>query len=108
LACIAAHGQETQFLPEVDGYLKMNSNIRAYVQAKDDQEGGDPEQFTFGPSVQFYRKPLLRLKSITAFDLDDAKSRPVVIDSGYNLFVAQRGCFARLSVRRCEDVPESA
>ena len=74
--CIAAYGQDTQFLPEVDGYLKMNSSIRAYVQAKDDREGGDPEQFTFGPSIEFYRKPLLKLKNITLFDLNDAKSRP--------------------------------
>ena len=52
LVCVAAHAQDTQFLPQVDGYLKMNSSIRAYVQAKDDREGGDSEQFTFGPSFE--------------------------------------------------------
>jgi hypothetical protein len=88
LACIAAHAQDTQFLPEVDGYLKMNSSIRAYVQAKDDREGGDPEQFTFGPSIQFYRKPLLKLKTVTLFDLNDAKSRPLVFETGYRVITA--------------------
>jgi hypothetical protein len=88
LVCIAAYGQDTQFLPEVDWYLKVNSSIRAYVQAKDDREGGDPDQFTFGPSIRFYRKPLVKLKSITMFDLNDAKSRPLVIDSGYVLITA--------------------
>ena len=88
LVCIAAHAQNTQFLPEVDGYLKVNPSIRAYLQAKDDRAGGDPEQFTFGPSIQFYRKPLLKLKTVTVFDLDDAKSRPLVIESGYRVITA--------------------
>jgi hypothetical protein len=58
------------------------------LQAKDDREGGDPGQFTFGPSVQFYRKPLLKLKSVTLFDLDEAKSRPPMIESGYRVIAA--------------------
>jgi hypothetical protein len=66
----------------------MNSSIRAYVQAKDDREGGDPEQFTFGPSIEFYRKPLLKLKNITLFDLNNAKSRPLVLESGYRVITA--------------------
>jgi hypothetical protein len=89
LVCIAAHVQDTQFLAEVDGYLKMNSSIRAYVQAKDDREGGDPEQFTFGPSIQSYQNPSLKLKNIT-LDLNDAKSSPLMMESGYHLITAPR------------------
>jgi hypothetical protein len=74
--------QDTQFLPEIDAHLTLNSHMRAYLQAKDDREGGDPEQFTFGPSIQFYLKSLIKLKQVTVFDLDDAKSRPLVIESG--------------------------
>ena len=66
----------------------MNSIVRTYVQAKDDREGGDPEQFTFGPSIQLYRKPLVKLTSFTLFDLDDSKARPVVIESGYRVVTA--------------------
>lgn len=88
LACMAAHAQDTQFLPEVDGYLKLNPHFRAYLQAKDDRDGGDPQQFAFGPSVQFYLKPLVRLKSVTLFDLDDAKSRPLVVESGYRVITS--------------------
>lgn len=66
----------------------MNSSIRPYVQAKDDREGGDPVQFTFGPSIQFYRKPLVKLKNITLFDLNDEKSRPLVLESGYRVISA--------------------
>jgi hypothetical protein len=80
--------QDTQFLPEIDGHLTLNSSFRVYVQAKDDREGGDPQQFTFGPSAQFYRKPLVRLKHVSAFDLDNAKWRPLVLESGYRIITA--------------------
>jgi len=88
LGCLSAHGQDTQFLPEVDAHLTLSSRIRVYLQAKDDREGGDPQQFTFGPSIQFYLKPLIRLKGVTLFDLDDAKSRPLVLESGYRVITA--------------------
>lgn len=73
-ACSLAQAQDTQFLPEIDAHLRLNSRFRLYLQAKDDREGGDPMQFTFGPSLELYLKPLIRLKRVTFFDLDDAKS----------------------------------
>jgi hypothetical protein len=88
LISLRASAQETQFLPEFDAHLTLNSSLRTYLQAKDDREGGDPEQFTFGPSVQIYHKPWLKLKRVTAFDLDDVKSRPFVFESGYRLVTA--------------------
>jgi len=87
-ACLPVYAQDTQFLPEIDAHLTFNSYVRGYLQAKDDREGGDPTQFTFGPSVEFYLKPLIKLKSVTLFDLDDAKSRPLVLESGYRLITA--------------------
>jgi hypothetical protein len=83
-----ARGQDTQFLPEVDVNYRWNSYLRGYLQAKDDREGGDPTQFTFGPSLQFYLKPLVKLKHVTLFDLDDAKSRALVIETGYRIITA--------------------
>jgi hypothetical protein len=77
-----------QFLPEIDTYLKLNPNVRVYFQAKDDREGGDSLQATLGPSIQFYLKPLVRLKNITAFDLDDAKQRPLILEIGYRYITA--------------------
>lgn len=81
--CIPARAQETQFLPEVDAHLTLNSMFRAYLEAKDDRDGGDPTQFSFGPSLQIYRKPLIKLKKVTEFDLDDSKSRLLVLETGY-------------------------
>lgn len=91
LACFAglsSQAQEPQFLPEVDTFLTLNPHVRTYLQAKDDREGGDSTQFTFGPSVEFYLKPLLKLKDVTLFDLNDAESRPLVLESGYRIITA--------------------
>jgi hypothetical protein len=91
LSCLAGfsiRAQDTQFLPEIDAHLTLNSYLRSYLQAKDDREGGDPQQFTFGPSVQFYLKPLLKLQHVTFFDLDDAKARPLIFESGYRIITA--------------------
>jgi len=82
-ACLPVRAQDTQFIPEVDAYLKVNSAVRTYFQAKDDREGGDSTQLAIGPSIQFYLKPLIRLRHVTTFDLDDSKSRALVVEVGY-------------------------
>jgi hypothetical protein len=87
--CSSAYAQNstTEFLPEVDANFKLNSYVRFVFQAKDTREGSDPTQAEVGPSVEFYLKPLLRLKDVTRFDLDDAKSRPLVLAVGYRAVV---------------------
>src|SRR5271156_4700910 len=75
--------QTVNFVPETDFHLKLNSFMRVYLQAKDDRDAGASDQFSIGPSVQFYLRPLLKLKRITAFDLDDSKARPLVLEVGY-------------------------
>ena len=84
-ACCA---QDPKFLPEMDIHLKLNGSTRVLLQAKDDTEGGDPQQFTFGPSMQFYLAPLLKLKQITLFDLDDVKKRMLMVESGYRIITS--------------------
>src|SRR5580704_10249655 len=85
LSCLSARGQTstTEFLPEIDTYFKLNSNVRFVFQVKDTREGGDPTQVEVGPSVEFYLKPLLKLKDVTLFDLNDSKSRPLGLAVGY-------------------------
>jgi hypothetical protein len=86
LVCFAylpARAQNVQFLPEVDAHLKLNSAFRTYLEAKDDRDGGEPTQFAIGPSIQLYLKPLIKLKHVRAFDLDDSKSRALVLETGY-------------------------
>ncbi len=86
LSCTTAgaqSSQEAQFLPEIDAYLKLTPNIRVSAQAKDTRDGGDPTQVEIGPSMEFYVKPIIRLRDVTLFDLDDAKARPLVLTAGY-------------------------
>ena len=82
-----AQNSTTEFLPEIDANFKLNSSVRFIFQAKQTREGGDPTQAEVGPSVEFYLKPLIRLKDATRFDLDDAKSRPLVLAVGYRAVV---------------------
>jgi hypothetical protein len=84
LSCTVVAAQEAQFLPEADLYLKLKSNVRLRVQAKDTREGSDPKQATIGSDLELYVKPLVRLKKVTAFDLDDAKSRSLLVTAGYH------------------------
>jgi len=78
-----ASGQTFQFLPEVDLYTRIHPDIRFNFQAKETREAGDPTQVEIGPGFDFFLKPMVRLKNITAFDLDDAKSRPLQLSVGF-------------------------
>lgn len=75
--------QTSEFLPEVDTYFGLNSQVRIYFQAKETREGGDPIQAEVGPSIEFYVKPLIRLHDATEFDLDQGKKRVLVLAVGY-------------------------
>ena len=83
LICKPARAQTFQFLPEVEAYAKIQPNIRFNFQAKETREAGDPTQVEIGPGFDFLLKPLVRLKKITAFDLDDSKSRPLQFSIGF-------------------------
>src|ERR1700710_2698980 len=84
IGCCRVHAQQSaQFIPEVDLHVKMTSMMRLRLQTSRTIEGGDPTQFTVGPDLEIYLKPLVKLKQINAFDLDDTKSRPLVFSAGY-------------------------
>ena len=83
IAVIPAAAQDFEFFPEADAYVKLTSNLRARMQVKQDREAGAPTQAQIGPSLDFYVKPLIKLKEVTAFDLDDSKTRPLVLSVGY-------------------------
>ena len=83
LTCKAASAQSFQFLPEIDAYIKIQPDVRFNFQAKETREAGAPTQAEVGPGFDFFLKPLVRLKRITAFDLDEAKSRPLQLSVGF-------------------------
>jgi hypothetical protein len=80
---LRAGAQVDQLQPEIDAYYKITQAVRLNFQAKQTREGGDPTQAEIGPSIDFYLKPLHRLKRITVFDVDESKARPLVLSIGY-------------------------
>src|SRR5215831_9728019 len=87
-ACLRVRAQTVQFLPEIDAHLKLNSTFRVYLEAKDDRDGGESDQFAIGPSLQLDLKPLIKLKNVAAFDLDDVRTRFLVLETGYRYITA--------------------
>jgi hypothetical protein len=73
----------TAFLPEVESYFRLTTNMRLVFQAKGYMEDGDFTHAQIGPSLQFNLRPFKKLKQITVFDLDDMKCMPVVFTVGY-------------------------
>ena len=74
---------QSEFLPEVNVFGKLNSTVRVDFQAKQTREDGDPTQAEIGPSVDFLVKPLAQLRRLFDRDLDDAKSRALSLSVGY-------------------------
>lgn len=73
----------TAYFPEIDAYLQLNPNLQLNFQAKNELENGDLIRAQIGPSLQFYVKPLKKLKDVTIFDLDRARCMPLAISIGY-------------------------
>ena len=80
---LRACAQTSQFVPEVDAYYKITSPVRIWMQAKDTSEAGTPVTAEFGPSLDFYVNAPLKFADVTTFDLDDSKSRFLVLSVGY-------------------------
>lgn len=83
LGALPANAQTFQFLPEVETYFRVNSRVQFYFGTKETREGGDPTQAEFGPSVEFYLAPWLKLKNHTIFDLNEGKKRALVLSIAY-------------------------
>ncbi len=82
-ASVRAQTSITAFLPEIDTYFRLSSNVRLVFDAKGYLEDSDLNHGQIGPSLQFNRRPLEKLKRVTSFDLDDIKCMPVVFSVGY-------------------------
>ena len=91
LRCPAADAQTVQALPEIDTYVKLDPDVRFTLQVKQTREGGEPTQAEIGPSLDFYLKPLVKLRGVTQFDRDDSKSRLMVLTIGYRYLPQANG-----------------
>jgi len=84
LFCYAmAAAQDTQFLPELDTYVQLNTDMRVWLQMKGTREGGMPQQAEIGPSFDFFIKSLPQLIPNSIVDLDESESRFLILSMGY-------------------------
>ena len=88
---VAAQEQSAQAWPEVDTYVTLNSDVRVSFFAaatREDRQGTNAE---IGPNIDFYFKPLVKLTRITVFELDQSKSRLVMLRAGYRYMPSTNG-----------------
>lgn len=78
-----AQTSTTEFLPEIDVYVRLNSNVRFAFQAKETIAEGDLTRSDVGASIEAYLTPLEALRRVTVFDLDETKCVPVLFSVGY-------------------------
>jgi hypothetical protein len=83
--------QSAQSWPEVDTYLKLSSNVRVSFYAALTRENTTGSSAEIGPNIDFFLKPLVKLKRITAFQLDQSKDRPVMLRLGYRYMPSTDG-----------------
>jgi hypothetical protein len=83
LSAIASAQQSVEFLPEIDAYYHVDSHMRLSFQAKQTREDGDLTQAEVGPSIDFFLRPLFKLKKFPLYDLDEARSRTLALSFGY-------------------------
>jgi hypothetical protein len=83
--------QSFQSWPEVDAYLQFNSDVRGSFFAALTRENSAGSSGEIGPNIDFFFKPLVKLKRITLFELDQSKSRPVMFRLSYRYLPAVEG-----------------
>jgi hypothetical protein len=83
--------QTLQSWPEVDTYLSLNSNVRVSFYAALTRENAEGSSAEIGPNIDLFFKPLVKLKRITVFELDQSKSRPVMLRLSYRYLPAVAG-----------------
>jgi Protein of unknown function (DUF2490) len=95
-----AQTSTTEFLPEIDAYVQLTSNLRVAFQAKETIANGALVVSDFGPDIQVYLRPLESLKRVTVFDLDETKCVPVLFSAGHRYLPAS----GKPSVNRFEPI----
>lgn len=83
--------QSLQSWPEVDTYLKLSSNVRVSFYAALTRENAAASSAEIGPNIDFFLKPLIKLKRITVFQLDQSKERPLTLRLGYRYMPSTDG-----------------
>ncbi len=66
----------------------MSASPSLLRQLRENRQGASAE---LGPNIDFYFKPLVKLTRITVFELDQSKSRLVMLRAGYRYMPSTHG-----------------
>jgi hypothetical protein len=87
----SAKAQTFQFWPEVDTYVKLNSNVKLYFIASTTRENEKDTSAEIGPNIDFHLKPLRELARRAIFQGDKSKSRSLSLRFGYRYMPSTDG-----------------
>jgi hypothetical protein len=73
----------SQAWPEIDTFFKVNSSVRLSFFAATTREEAEGTDAEIGPNFDFFAKPLRKAARFTVFDLDQSKSRLLMLRAGY-------------------------
>jgi Protein of unknown function (DUF2490) len=88
LCRLSAMAQVEQFVPEVNVFFPLNGDTRLRFISTSNREDGTKSQAQIGMSFDFYVKPIVKLRRVFSADLDDSKSRLLLISPGYRYLPA--------------------
>jgi hypothetical protein len=84
-------GQSEQFWPEVDFYKKLSSKVRLHFVAQQTRENNASTEIDVGADVDFFFKPLVKLERFAGLQVDESKSRPLLLRVGYHYLPSTDG-----------------
>ena len=83
LVLVSRRRKSTNFCPRLTRITRSLLRFASGCRRRRPDEAGTPVTAEIGPSLDFYVKSPLKFADVTAFDLDDSKSRFLVISVGY-------------------------
>jgi Protein of unknown function (DUF2490) len=81
---LPANAQSREFWPEISTYVKINQDFRLYLQVVGTRENFESTGINLGASIDFYLKPLFKVKRFVFLPLDESRSRPLLLRAGYH------------------------
>lgn len=78
-----AQSNSFQAWPEIDTFFNLNSKVRLSFFAAKTRENREDTDAEIGPNIDVYVKPLRKADEFVLFELDQSKSRFLMLRSGY-------------------------
>src|SRR5262245_41951875 len=82
---------EQEFWPELATYVNLNRDMRLYFQVVGTRENFESTGVNFGVSFDYYLKPLVHPKRFVFFQLDESRTRRLLLRAGFHYITSTSG-----------------